>query len=57
MNSETKFILGLVALGAMVYFIGENKKPQRGVSIAPSRFESPLTRLHFSLWTKKQKTL
>lgn len=47
MNSETKFILGLVALGAMVYFIGENKKPQRGVSIAPSRFESPLTRLHY----------
>ena len=47
MNSETKFILGLVALGAMVYFIGENKKPQRGVSIAHSRFESPLTRLHY----------
>lgn len=47
MNSETKFILGLVALGAMVYFIGENKKPQRGVSIAPSRFESPLTRLDY----------
>lgn len=47
MNSETKFILGLVALGAMVYFIGENKKPQMGVSIAPSHFESPLTRLHY----------
>lgn len=47
MNSETKFILGMVALGAMVYFIGENKKSQRGVSIAPSRFESPLTRLHY----------
>lgn len=47
MNSETKFILGLVAFGAMVYFIGENKKPQGEVSIAPSRLESPLTRLHY----------
>lgn len=58
MNSETKFILGLVAFGAMVYFIGENKKPQREVSIAPSRLESPLIRLHHlsdSLGVKSKK--
>ena len=46
MNSETKFILGLVTLGAVIYFIGENKTHPVEVSTASSRFESPLTRLN-----------
>ena len=46
MNSETKFILGLVTLGAVIYFIGENRTHPIEVSTAPSRFESPLTRLN-----------
>ena len=45
MNSETKFILGLVTLGAVIYFIGENKTHPVEVSTAPSRFESPITKL------------
>lgn len=45
MNSETKFILGLVTLGAVIYFIGENRTHPVEVSTAPSRFESPLTKL------------
>ena len=45
MNSETKFILGLVTLGAVIYFIGENRTHQVEVSTAPSRFESPITKL------------
>lgn len=45
MNSETKFILGLVTLGTVIYFIGENKTHPVEVSTAPSRFESPITKL------------
>ena len=45
MNSETKFILGLVTLGAVIYFIGENRTHPVEVSTAPSRFESPITKL------------
>lgn len=45
MNSETKFILGLVTLGAVIYFIGENKTHPVEVSTVPSRFESPITKL------------
>jgi hypothetical protein len=47
MNSETKFILGLVTLGAVVYFIGENRTHPIKVSTAPSRFESPIIRLDY----------
>jgi hypothetical protein len=47
MNSETKFILGLVTLGAVVYFIGENRTHHIEVSTAPSRFESPIIRLDY----------
>lgn len=47
MNSETKFILGLVTLGAVVYFIGENRTHPIEVSTAPSRFESPIIRLDY----------
>ena len=45
MNSETKFILGLVTLGAVIYFIGENRTHPVEVSTAPSHFESPITKL------------
>ena len=44
MNSETKFILGLVTLGAVIYFIGENRTHPVEVSTAPSRFESQITK-------------
>lgn len=47
MNSEIKFILGLVTIGAVVYFIGENKKSRIEVSTAPSCFESPITKLNY----------
>lgn len=47
MNSEAKFILGLVTLGAVVYFIGENRTHPIEVSTAPSRFESPIIRLDY----------
>lgn len=47
MNSENKFILGLVTLGAVVYFIGENRTHPIEVSTAPSRFESPIIRLDY----------
>ena len=47
MNSETKFILGLVTLGAVVYFIGENRTHPIEVSTASSRFESPIIRLDY----------
>lgn len=47
MNSETRFILGLVTLGAVVYFIGENRTHPIEVSTAPSRFESPIIRLDY----------
>lgn len=47
MNSETKFILCLVTLGAVVYFIGENRTHSIEVSTAPSRFESPIIRLDY----------
>lgn len=46
MNSETKFILGVIAFGAVIYFMAENKKSQPiEVSTAPSRFESHITKL------------
>lgn len=45
MNSETKFILGLVTLGAVIYFMGENRTHPVEVSTAPSHFESPITKL------------
>lgn len=58
MNSETKFILGMVTLGAVVYFIGENRTHPIEVSTAPSRFESPIIRLDYlsdSLGIKPKK--
>ena len=49
MNSETKITKGLlIAIGAMLLYLGsKNNAPIEEVSIAPSRLESPLTRLHY----------
>jgi hypothetical protein len=48
MNSETKITKGLlIAIGAMLLYLGsKNNAPIEEVSIAPSSFESPLTRLN-----------
>lgn len=49
MNSGTKITKGLlIAIGAMLLYLGsKNNAPIEEVSIAPSRLESPLTRLHY----------